>query len=158
MTRHAKEDPNILVRLFNRKWKVAIWLILAAIIYMPSSYYIPDTYLLEAVGTEVRRVDSNGVSKPATAKDKTKDIYFARFKFVEDDNTLGNIFVSMNYDMKWMYLKWNSADVQGELDGLARCPGNRVRVRFMGWRWQWMDMFPNIVSIVEVVDRGNCSG
>lgn len=145
-----------LVSLVNSKLKVILWLILAAIIYVPSSYYIPDTYLLEAVGTEVRRIDSTGSVTAADKSATTKDVYFARFKFVEDDNTLGGVFVSQNYDMKVMYLKWKSADIQAEIDGLARCPGNRVYVRFMGWRWQFMDMFPNVVSIVEVVDEGSC--
>lgn len=145
-----------LVSLVNSKVKIALWVILAAVIYVPSSYYIPDTYLLEAVGTEVRRVDSNGTVSMADKTARTKDRYYARFKFVESDGTLGDVFVSENFDMKVMYLKWKSSDIQAEFDALSRCPGNRVRVRFMGWRWQIMDMFPNVVSIVEVVDEGSC--
>ena len=154
--RHAKEDPNILVRLFNRKWKVAAWLILAAIIYVPSSYVITDVYLLEVVGTEVRRVDASGkdVKKSNVG---TKDVYFARFKYIKSDGTPGKVLVARNEDNALFYLKWNSADVQAELDALARCPGNRARVRFYGWRWQFMSMFPNVTSVVEVVDEGQCS-
>ena len=152
--RHAKEDKGIL-RLFNSKLKIAIWLILAAVIYVPSSYVITDVYLLEVVGTEVRRVDAAGkdVKKSNVG---TRDVYFARFKYIKSDGTPGKVLVARNEDNKLFYLKWNSADVQAELDALARCPGNRARVRFYGWRWQFMSMFPNVTSVVEVVDEGQC--
>ena len=56
-----------LVSLVNSKLKIAAWVILAMVVYVPSSYYIPDTYLLEAVGTEVRRIDSTGAVVAAGA-------------------------------------------------------------------------------------------
>lgn len=134
--------------LFNSKLKVALWAIVALMIYVPASYVVPDTYLMEVISTEVKRVDAGG---------ETQDRYRVRFKFVNDDNTLDDIFISENED-NWWYVKYKSANIQGEFDALAKCPGNRAVVRFMGWRWEMLSMFPNVVSIVEVVDPGKCSG
>ncbi len=129
----------------NRPWKIAVIALLALAIYIPSSYVVPDTYLVEVTGTEVRRAGS----------EKGTDHYYVRTKFVNDDNTLGSIFVSRNFD-NLLYAKWTSSDIQGELDALSKCPGNRVRIRYYGWRWQLLSMFPNVVSIVEVVNPGQC--
>ena len=144
-----------LKKLVNSKWKIAAWLVLATIIYVPSSYVITDVYLLEVVGTEVRRVDASG-KDVKSSNVGTRDVHFARFKYVDRHNVAGKVLVSRNEDNRLFYLKWDSADIQAELDALARCPGNRVRVRFYGWRWQFFSLFPNIVSIVKVIDEGQC--
>ena len=136
-----------LASFVNRPWKIAVLAILALVIYVPASYVVPDSYLMEVTGTEVRRAGS----------ETGTDHYYVRSKFVEDDGTLGDIFVSRNFD-NLFYMKWTSSDIQGELDALARCPGNRAIIRYYGWRWQFFSLFPNVTSIVEVVDRGNCSG
>lgn len=134
-----------LLSLVNRPWKIAIIALVALAVYIPSSYIVPDTYLMEVVGTEVKRAGTK----------QGRDEYRVRTKFVKSDNTLGDVFVSLNED-NWWYLKYKAADIQAEFNSLERCPGNRVRIRFMGWRWQMRSMFPNVVSIVEVIDLGKC--
>lgn len=136
-----------LASLFNAKWKIALWVVIALVVYVPSSYVVPDTYLMEVVSTEVKR----------SGKETGQDIKRVNFRFINDDNTKGDIFISENED-NWWYIKYKSANLQGEFDDLAKCPGNRVHVRFMGWRWEMLSMFPNVVSIVEVVNPGNCTG
>lgn len=134
-----------LLSLVNRPWKLAIIALVALVVYVPSSYIVPDTYYVEVIGTEVKR----------TGKTKGTDEYRVRVKFVNADDTLGGVYVSRNED-NWWYLKYKSADIQAEFDSLSRCPGNRVYVRYMGWRWQLISMFPNVVSIVEVSNPGVC--
>ncbi len=141
--------PRTLLRLVNRKWKIITWLVLIAILYPPISYVVPDTYLMEVISTEVKRVDS-------TVTGKTRDEYRVRFKFVDEDtNQTKGVFVSRNEDNYWL-LKYKSANVQAEFDAYAKCPGNRIYVRFIGWRWEFFSIMTNVVSIVDEVSPGQC--
>lgn len=131
-----------LLSFVNRPWKVIVIALVALAIYFPSTYIVPDTYLVEIISTEVKR----------TGKSSGTDVYRVRTRRIEDGEP-GKIFVMRNEDIM-LYLKWDSADVQAEFDALSKAPGNRVRVRFYGWRIQILSLFPNVLSVVEIVDPG----
>jgi hypothetical protein len=110
-------------------------------------YVLPHHAVVYVTGTEVKRMDHNGiVSARNPADGPTRDVYFVNAEtpgdhaprvFRNDDTRFG---------FPW-YFKFDAADQQARAQGLARNDKQLALVTYYGWRLQMFSAFPNLVSV-----------
>ncbi len=66
-----------------------------------------------------------------------------RIEFAEDS---GEVLVVGNNDIKFPYMKLDSADLHAELHRLAES-GDTVRLSIWGFRQSWLSTFPNVLDV-----------
>ena len=115
------------------KFKIA--LIGAALLFavLGLHYALPRVAVVQVVGVEVKRAD---------AEQGTRDVYMIQTQMIDG----GAVRVFRNEDA-WLYLKFDSANLQARATGLSRDEAvEAVAVRYYGWRNPVLSMFPNAIS------------
>jgi hypothetical protein len=115
--------------------KVNISMIVAALflVSLGLHYALPRVSVVQVVGVEVKRAD---------AEQGTRDVYMIQTQLIDG----GAIRVFRNEDA-WVYLKFDSANLQARANGLSRDETvEAVAIRHYGWRIAIMSMFPNAIS------------
>lgn len=102
-------------------------------------YYLPQVDVVRVVETEIKRVEI----PQGNTEQITRDVYQVQTEFLN-----GRPSVYRNEDA-FLYLKWNSADLQTRFSSFARSE-SIVAVRHYGWRLTFFSMFPNALSVWEV--------
>lgn len=64
----------------------------------------------------------------------------------------GKVHVVGNEDLRFPYLKLNTADLHAQLNRLAKT-GDLVELKVWGFRYTWLSMFPNAIS-VQTLESG----
>lgn len=137
------------------KWTIFVvfWGLVASVLY----YTLPRHDVVRIVNTEVRRVDfgdnslfwANAGSGDAEGT-VSRDIYFiATVRPSERPR------VFRNEDTGWVwppYFKLNSSNLQAKAANLTSSTENPkwVSVRFYGWRFEPLSIYPNAVSMKQV--------
>jgi len=115
--------------------KLTITLIGAALVFVALGlhYALPRVSLVQVVGVEVKREG---------ADQRTRDVYMIQTQLVDG----GAVRVFRNEDA-WLYLKFDSANLQARATGLSRDEAVKaVAIRHYGWRIPVLSMFPNAIS------------
>jgi len=123
----------------------AVLAVLLLVIAVFVDYHLPSSTVGEITGIEAN-------PGATTNADGTPDANFRRI-FVELPS--GESWVLGNYDAP-LYLKFDSEDVQAQASALARESGNRVLIRYYGYRLNFPTMFPNVLSLHQL--EGQDSG
>lgn len=125
-------------------------------------YYLPQRELALIVGTEVKRVDGDGlVTSRNPADGQVRDVYYISANR-NWENPTGSIKerVFRNEDTGFwfpFYFKFNSADVQARAKAFEQNKELAVITSY-GWRLNMFNMFPNIVTINQATpDTGTHS-
>ncbi|WP_369991419.1 DUF1523 family protein [Pseudomonas xanthosomatis] len=125
-------------------------LLLIATVGMCLHHYLPRHEVVHVTGVEVKRMDADGViSAENPADGPTRDVYFIN----TENPTTREVTVYRNEDTGWgfpWYFKFDSADVQARAQGYSRDPEQLALIRYYGWRFQILSMFPNITDIKAV--------
>jgi hypothetical protein len=142
-----------------KKVKIAIWILIAAVIALFLYYNLPRTAVVQITGTDVKRIDKNsGKSVDPKTVDGGKGgaVQTHDVRFINSIARNGKPMVFRNEDTGWgwpPYLKFDSADVSAEAQGYASDPEKPwVLVKYYGWRIRIFSMFPNVIKF-KVVDR-----
>lgn len=101
-------------------------------------YALPQVDVVRMVGTETKRVDS------AVEGQVSRDVYFIQTESLDGTRTR----VYRNED-KWIYLKFDTADLQARAEALAQ-ERAVVAVRHYGWRIPIFSAFPNALTVWKV--------
>ncbi|MFC0178721.1 DUF1523 family protein [Thorsellia kenyensis] len=133
--------------------------LLAIVSFIWLDYYLPSRELVKIVGTEVKRVDGDGVittNNPANGQ--IRDVYYisANRNWQNEDGKIQER-VFRNEDTGWgfpFYFKFNSADVQARAKAFEQSQ-ELALVTTYGWRMNMFSMFPNIVSITQATADTN---
>ncbi|MHC1479401.1 DUF1523 family protein [Frateuria aurantia] len=126
------------------------WLVLLALVIAVGAglnYVLPEHAVVHVTGTEVKRVDKDGVvSAENPADGPTRDVYF--INAVTPDGQHTRVFANddTRFGFPW-YFKFDAADQQARAQSLAQTPGQLAIVTYYGWRLRMFDMFPNAVSL-----------
>lgn len=122
-------------------------LLLAVALGLGLHYVLPHHAVVYLTGTEVKRMDHNGIVTANNPADgPTRDVYFINAEtpqtheprvFRNDDTRFG---------FPW-YFKFDAADLQAQAQGLARNEKQLVLVTYYGWRLRMFSAFPNAVSV-----------
>jgi len=99
-------------------------------------YALPQVDVVRAVGVEIKRIDD---SSSESGQVQTRDVYHIQTESLDGDPQ-----VYRNED-NTLYLKFDSADLQAQIQSLAADKGV-VALRHYGWRLQVFSMFPNAVK------------
>jgi hypothetical protein len=100
-------------------------------------YALPRVAVVQVVGVEVKRED---------AEQRTRDVYMIQTQLIDG----GAVRVFRNEDA-WLYLKFDSANLQARATGLSRDEAvEAVAIRYYGWRIPVLSMFPNAISVWPV--------
>ncbi len=129
--------------------RLAKYVILAAFVVaiaLSLHYNLPRTDVVQIVGTDVKRTDSNKKGELVT-----RDVRFIT-SLMRDGETR----VYRNEDTGWgwpPYFKFNSADLTGQAQALAgEVEKSWVLVTYYGWRITVLSLFPNAIGL-ERVDK-----
>lgn len=108
---------------FSRKLKIKLVLygVLAIIVLLLYSYFIPDTVVTRITDAQMTKVDG-------------------RFMIATEERPY------VNEDAKYRF-KFNSGNLQNEA---IRLKGKPVKIRKYGWRIPVFSLYENVVSIREV--------
>lgn len=98
-------------------------------------YALPQVDVLRAVGVEIKRIDDTGEGGQA----KTRDVYQIQMETLDGDPR-----VYRNED-NLIYLKFDSADLQAQIQSLA-ADKQVVALRHYGWRLTLFSTFPNALK------------
>lgn len=99
-------------------------------------YALPQVDVVRAVGVEIKRIDDNGSE---TAQGQTRDVYHLQMETLD-----GEPKVYRNED-NMLYLKFDSADLQAQIQSLA-ADKQVVALRHYGWRLTLFSKFPNAIK------------
>ncbi len=127
--------------------RLAKYVILAAFVVaiaLSLHYNLPRTDVVQIVGTDVKRTDSNKKGELVT-----RDVRFIT-SLMRDGETR----VYRNEDTGWgwpPYFKFNSADLTGQAQALAgEVEKSWVLVTYYGWRITVLSLFPNAIGLEKV--------
>jgi hypothetical protein len=115
---------------------------LAAVTAM-TSYAVPQTDVVRAIGVQTKRVDVNG-DVTTGAGGSTRDVYYIQTETIDDKAPM----VYRNED-NLMYLKWNSSDVLTRAQSMAS-DKDLMAVKHYGWRVPLFSAFPNAIKVKPV--------
>ena len=119
----------------ERMRKLTIALIGACLIVaaLALHYALPSVSVVKVIGVEVKRMD---------AEVGTRDVYIIQTQLIDG----GAVRVFRNEDA-WLYLKLDSASLQGRATAFARDAAvEAVAIRHYGWRIPVLSMFPNAID------------
>ncbi|MEM8728277.1 MAG: DUF1523 family protein [Pseudomonadota bacterium] len=137
------------------KWTffILFWGLVASVLY----YTLPRHDVVRLVNTDVRRIDfgdnsifwANTGSGNAEAT-ASRDVYF-----ISGIRPNGRTRVYRNEDTGWIwppYFKLNSSNLQTRAHDLVSTPEapKWVSVRYYGWRFEPLSIYPNAVSVKQV--------
>lgn len=117
-----------------------------AILFFASvtNYILPAYHQTYVTGTEVKRIDQEGViTKVKPIIGETRDVYFINTKIDND------LMVYRNEDTRFGFpfcFKFDSADIQAKAQAFNNAK-QLVEIKYYGWRNQFIDEFPNVISI-----------
>ncbi len=116
------------------------------------AYSLPHHEVVHVDGHEVKRMDIHGqFVDPKQAISITRDVFF----IYTENAAKKDVRVFRNEDTRFgfpWYFKFDSSEVQGRAQMLARDNAQRALVTYYGWRIPMLGMFPNAVN-VEAWDR-----
>jgi hypothetical protein len=151
---HSQE---IFKKVKRMRWaKRAVWgLVLVAVTTagLGLYYVLPRHAVVLITGVEVKRMDADGVINAENPADgPTRDVYFIN---TEDPDTK-KVVVYRNEDTGWSfpwYFKFDSADTQAKAQGYSRDAQQLAVIRYYGWRFQILSMFPNVTDVQATTSR-----
>lgn len=115
-----------------------------------ADFYLPSKDAYHFAGTEVKRVDKDGVINARNPQDgPTIDVYFIQARQGED------IHVFRNEDTGFglpLYFKYNSADIQGKANAYLNDKAE-VQITSYGWRVKMLSTFPNVISMTPMSEN-----
>lgn len=126
------------------------WVALFAVVAAAAlglNYVLPHHAVVHVTGTEVKRVDKDGiVSAENPADGPTRDVYFVNA--ISPDGKRTRVFTNddTRFGFPW-YFKFDAADMQARAQSLAQNPDQLAVVTYYGWRLRMFDTFPNAVSL-----------
>jgi hypothetical protein len=120
-----------------KKLKIVLIGFVLVVIGLSLHYLLPRVSVVEVVGVEVKRTD---------VEVGTRDVYMIQTRLIGGDR----VRVFRNED-SWLYFKLNSANLQTQAAVFAREEkGTSVAIRYYGWRFPLLSMFPNATSVWPV--------
>lgn len=126
---------------------LGLLLLMALMIALLFSLYLPRTEKVFVTGSEVKRTD---VTPDDTTDARTRDVRYIQTKLAKSGETK----VFRNEDTRWgwpPYFKFNSTDLSGEAISIAqKQPDAVVLVTYYGWHSNIFGLFPNLVSLQVV--------
>lgn len=137
------------------KWTLAIlfWAIVLAFLH----YTLPQRDIVRIVNTEIQRIDfgdnslfwSRGDSGQATDTG-SRDV-----RFIQTVRPNGRPMVYRNEDTGWgwpPYFKFDSANLQTRASDMVSTAADPqwVAMRHYGWRFEWLSVYPNALSLKPV--------
>lgn len=134
-----------------KKMRVAMMVLVLLLLAVCSgflAYVLPRHQVVHINGHEVKRVDQQGrvVDAQNPASGVTRDVFF----IYTTDVGQQEVYVFRNEDtgfgFPW-YLKFDSAEVQGRSQLLARGDAQLALVTYYGWRIPMFGLFPNAVNV-----------
>lgn len=131
-------------------WIALLALVLAAGLGL--HYVLPRHAVVHITGTEVKRVDKDGVvSAENPADGPTRDVYF--INAVTPDGKQARVYANEDtrFGFPW-YFKFDAAEQQARAQNLAQSPDQLAVVTYYGWRLRMFDMFPNAVALNPTTD------
>ena len=136
-----------------KRLAVLLSLVLMCAAALSFYYFLPRHEVVFVTGVEVKRMDADGVINAENPADgPTRDVYFIN---TEEPSTK-EVMVYRNEDTGWSfpwYFKFDSADIQAKAQGYSRDTQQLAVIRYYGWRFQILSMFPNITDIKATTSR-----
>ncbi len=140
------------------KWvKRVFWVVLITTIVSFLHYSLPSRDIVRIVGTDVKRMDVDAGwfwagSDAGTVANATRDV-----RFIEAIWPEGGERVYRNEDTNWSwppYFKFDSSNLNARAKSLVSDGESPqwVIVRHYGWRFEFMSMFPNALSMTPTDD------
>lgn len=117
------------------------------------NYAMPSYKGVNIVGVEVKRMDNKNIQNDT--QNISKDTYFIYVNDINSDKSR----VYKNEDTRFgfpFYFKFNSADIQANATNFIDKKAT-VQIKYYGWRINFLDKFPNIISIKKIDDVNNTS-
>ena len=109
-----------------------------------TNYLLPAYNQTYVTGIEVKRMDRDGaITKVKPIVGETRDVYFINTKIDND------LMVYRNEDTRFsfpFYFKFDSADIEARAQAFSNAK-QLVEIKYYGWRNQFIDEFPNVISI-----------
>ena len=137
--------------------RIVLGILAVSLIAATFDYSLPSTNVVKLVGTEVVRTDVGSLSLFWASPDSgtgtdisntNRDVRFINAVFSD-----GSPRVFRNEDTGWgwpPYFKFSSGNLQAEAQSLSESEG-WVAVRHYGWRIKMFSIYPNALSLKEVV-------
>ena len=120
-----------------KKLKIVLIGFVLVVMGLSLHYVLPRVSVVDVVGVEVKRTD---------VEVGTRDVYMIQTRLIGGDR----VRVFRNED-SWLYFKLNSANLQTQAAVFAREEkGTSVAIRYYGWRFPLLSMFPNATSVWPV--------
>lgn len=111
------------------------------------AYSLPHHEVVHVDGHEVKRLDVNGqFVDPKQAISATRDVFFIYTENAQKKDVRVFRNEDTGFGFPW-YFKFDSSEVQGRAQMLARDNTQRALVTYYGWRIPMLGMFPNAVNI-----------
>lgn len=135
--------------------KLTLLLILVLFVGGFLHYNLPDREIVRITGTEVIRVDTSrwnrmfyaGPDGGNTAS-QSRDV---RFINSVDENRNAKVFRNQDTGFWPPYFKFDSGNLQAEAEDYdSDVDQEWVAVRHYGWRFEWLSIYPNALSIRPV--------
>lgn len=139
---------STVVHLFNRKWKIAAWIVLWIVVGVPWSYYdwpIEETKYVKVLGTrDKKQPDAQG-----GGDQRRVQTYIVQSDCSIDED--GEPYILKN-ENDWWWFKKNAEILQGKMKLWSiEVKGNvqdapYVKIGHDGWSIKWIDLYPNLLS------------
>ncbi|HEX6590648.1 MAG TPA: DUF1523 family protein [Moraxellaceae bacterium] len=133
-----------------KKVRAVLWTLLVLVLVafgLLLAYSLPHHEVVHVNGHEVKRIDLSGkFVDPQKALEGTRDVFFI---YTADAET-NEVRVFRNEDTRFnfpWYLKFDSSEVQGRAQLLARDNSQYALATYYGWRIPMFGMFPNAVNL-----------
>jgi hypothetical protein len=138
-----------------RIFKLTLLLILVLIVGAWLHYNLPDRDIVRITGTEVIRVDTSGWNgvfyagpDGGNALSESRDV---RFINAVDENRRARVYRNQDTGFWPPYLKFDSGNLQAEANDYdSDVDQEWVAVRHYGWRFEFLSIYPNALSIRPV--------
>ncbi|PWJ12083.1 DUF1523 family protein [Jannaschia seohaensis] len=135
--------------------KYALLLIVVLIAGGFLHYNLPDRDIVRITGTEVIRVDTSGWNGAFYAGpdggNAVADSRDVRFINAVDENRNARVYRNQDTGFWPPYFKFDSGNLQAEANDYdSDVDQEWVAVRHYGWRFEWLSIYPNAVSIRPV--------
>lgn len=137
-----------------RKFRMAVAVLIVLLLVVSGlflAYSLPHHEVVRVSGHEVKRMDASGhFVDPKQAISATRDVFFIYAEVHTDDPQQRDVHVFRNEDTDFgfpWYFKFDSSEVQGRAQMLARDNTQLALVTYYGWRVPMLGMFPNAVDI-----------
>jgi hypothetical protein len=118
-------------------------------------YNLPDRDIVRITGTDVVRVDLSGWNRMfysgADGGNAVTDNRDVRFINAVNENREGRVYRNQDTGFWPPYFKFDTGDLSAIAESyVADGQQQWVAVRHYGWRFEWLSIYPNALSIREV--------